>query len=160
MTRLVRLATCLWIAGAAWAVLDRSAWAAESAMKVGFAETDITPDIGMEQPGGYGKSFHRTLHDPCKVRAVVFDDGNSRVALVGVDALTVRRELVEPVRKEIQQKCGIPFEAILIGASHSHSSGPTCMVWPGEYDHASELVKKLAYEKSSCADLVYIKRVH
>ena len=29
----------------------------------------------MEQPGGYGKSFHCTLHDPCKVRAVVLTTG-------------------------------------------------------------------------------------
>lgn len=160
MTKLLRTAFCFLIAGLAFALPDCPTVAEEPAMKAGFAETDITPDIGMEQPGGYGKSFHRTLHDPCKVRAAVFDDGKSRVALVGIDALAVRRQLVEPVRKEIQEKCGIPFEAILIGASHSHSSGPTCMVLPGEYDHASELVKKLAYEKSSCADAVYLQRVH
>jgi len=105
--------------------------AEEPGMKAGFAERDITPDLGMEQPGGYGKSFHRTFHDPCKVRAVVFDDGRSRVALVGIDALIIRRETVAPVRQEIQQKCGIPGDAILIGASHSHSSGPTGMILPG-----------------------------
>ncbi len=128
-------------------------------LTAGFAETDITPEIGMEQPGGYGKSFHRVLHDPCKVRAAVFDDGKQRVALVGIDALAIRRPQVEAARKLIQEQCGILPEAVLIAASHSHSSGPTCMVLPGEYDHGSDLVKELAYEKSSCADAGYLEKV-
>lgn len=125
----------------------------------GFAEMDITPEIGMEQPGGYGKAFHKTLHDPCKVRAACFDDGQNLAILVGVDALMVPRSLVLSIRDKVHAECGIPREAILIGASHSHSSGPTGMIQPGEYDHASPLVQSLAYEKSSCADPKYLAEV-
>jgi len=127
------------------------------AFKAGFAERDITPDIGMEAPGGYGKSYHRTFHDPCKVRVAVFDDGKQRVALVGMDILFVTRHFVKEVRAEIQKRCGIKPECVLIGASHSHSSGPIGMGEPGDYDNASPLVKELVNDKSIVSNPDYMQ---
>lgn len=118
------------------------------AFTAGFAERDITPDLGMEAPGGYGKDYHRTFHDPCKVRAVVFSDGKQRVALVGIDMLFVTRALVLEARADIEKRCGIPGSAVLIGASHSHSSGPIGMSEPGDFDRASPLVKDLVENKT------------
>ncbi len=138
---------------------SQSRWQNNPTTQAGFAEADITPEIGMEQPGGYGKVFHRSLHDPCKARAAVFEDGGKRVAVVGLDALIVPRRLVAAVRKQVEGATGIAGEAVLINASHSHSSGPTGMIQPGEYDQAPELVRKLAYEHSSCADARYLKLV-
>jgi neutral ceramidase len=129
------------------------------AFKAGFAERDITPDIGMEAPGGYGKAYHRSIHDPCKVRAAVFDDGRSRVALVGIDALGIRRDTVQNVRRAVQDRSGIPGGSILIGASHSHSSGPLVWTLRGEYEQASPMVQRLAYEESTIADPKYVARV-
>jgi hypothetical protein len=136
--------------------LPASSPEAGAGFKAGFAERDISPEIGMEAPGGYGKAYHRTFHDPCKARAVVFDDGKTRVALVGIDALAIRGRTVQAVRKAIHQKCGIQPESILIGASHTHSGGPTELFLPGELDGASALVKSLAYEQSTCADPRYL----
>ncbi len=125
--------------------------------KAGFAERDITPQVGMEVPGGYGKAFSKRIHDPCKVRAAVFGDREQRVALVGVDALIVPRHVVLAARARILERCGIG--AVLVGASHSHSSGPVGMVIPGEFDDASDFVKDLAYQKSSLADGKYLETV-
>jgi hypothetical protein len=128
-------------------------------LRAGFAERDITPEIGMEAPGGYGKSYHKTVHDPCKVRAAVFDDGRGSVALVGIDALGIRRDTVRTVRQAIERRTGIPAGSILIGASHSHSSGPCVWIMPGEFDHASPLVQDLAYNQSTCVDPKYLATV-
>jgi hypothetical protein len=145
-------AVCICLSGA-------PAHAQVPTFKAGFAERDITPEVGAEQPGGYGKSYHKSLHDPCKVRAVVFDDAKNRVALVGLDALFIHRQTTLNVRKAIAQKTGLAEGAILLGASHSHSSGPMAGVMPGEYDHASKLVQKLAYEQSTVADPKYLEKV-
>lgn len=132
---------------------------AHGALTAAFAERDITPDIGMEVPGGYGKAFSKRIHDPCKVRIAVFGDGTQRVALIGVDALALPRALVLEARAEIERKCGLPGAAVMIGASHSHSSGPVGMVQPGEFDGASPLVQELAYQKSSMADAGYMAKL-
>ena len=113
----------------------------------------------MEAPGGYGKAYHQSIHDPCKVRAAVFDDGDSRVAVVGIDALGIRTDTVRKVRDAVQKRTGIPGSSVLIGASHSHSSGPIVWTMPGEFDHASPLVQRLAYKESTCVDPKYLARV-
>jgi hypothetical protein len=128
-------------------------------IRAGFAERDITPEIGMEVPGGYGKAFAKVIHDPCKVRAAVFDDGTTRVALVGIDALKIRRVDALAARAAITARTGIPGEHVLIGASHSHSSGPVGMIVPGDFDHADALVQQLAYEKSSNGHPAYIAKM-
>ena len=128
---------------------------AQTVFKAGFAEKDITPGIGSEMPGNYGKAYHRSFHDPCKVRAAVFDDGKTRIAIVGLDLLLVTRHLALEARAEIQRLCGIKPDAVLICASHSHSSGPIGMCEPGDYNNASPLVKHLATEKSVVSDPGY-----
>jgi hypothetical protein len=127
--------------------------------KAGFAERDVTPEIGMEQPGGYGKAFHKSIHDACKVRAAVFDDGKTRVALVGVDGIGIQRPVVAAIRKAIQEQCGIEPDHVMISASHSHSAGPICGVLPGQYDNAPPLIRTLAYEKTTTVDPAYIDHV-
>jgi predicted neutral ceramidase superfamily lipid hydrolase len=66
-------------------------------MKAGFAEREITPKVDPAK-----------IHDPLKVRAAVFDDGQRQAALVGVDALFVARPVVLAARRQIQERCGIP----------------------------------------------------
>lgn len=142
-------------------ILTLSTFAAEPApaLKAGFAERDITPAIGSERPGGYGKVLHTRFHDPCKVRVAVFDDGVHPLAVVSVDALFVPRAVVLNARAEIEKLTGLPAHAVMIAATHSHSSGPVGMVQPGQFDTAPADIRRLAYEESSLASADYLAHV-
>lgn len=128
-------------------------------LQAGFAERDITPDVGMQMPGNYLPNFVKGFHDECKVRAAVFDDGTMRVALVGVDSVIIPRDAVDAARKQIQKRCGIAPDAVMIGAAHNHSAGPIGLVDAEKYDDASALVRHLAYDESQAVDPGYKKWV-
>lgn len=105
-------------------------------MLIGFSSANITPSFGMEVPGGMSKRFTRGLHDDCLMTAAVFDDGQNAVALVGVDALSVRHSMCEQARAIIAEETGIPPEHVMFGASHTHSGGPACRLFDSESDPA------------------------
>ena len=92
----------------------------------------------MEAPGGYGKAYHKTIHDPCKVRASVFDDGRSRVAVVGIDALGIRRDTVLKVRRAIEERTGHP------GRVDPDRRVALALVGADRLDHARRVRPRLA----------------
>jgi len=112
-------------------VLPLSTWvglAADSAvLKAGVAVRTVTPDPLLPVSGGVGPSRPaREKKGELTVRALVFEQGNVRVAMGSVDFLGFPTALCEKVRKQVPT---IPAENILIGATHTHSA-PDCYAFP------------------------------
>jgi neutral ceramidase len=126
---------------------------ASAELTAGAANADITPPIGTPQfaytarsrafapheiplqivadPDGglYAKSFaaSRGIHTRVRARAIVFDTGSERFALVQTDLGGLPYAMVQRVF-ELIPDAGIPLENIQIAATHTHSStGP---IWP------------------------------
>ncbi|MCS7223631.1 MAG: hypothetical protein NZ959_03575 [Armatimonadetes bacterium] len=105
-------------------------------MRVGFASRDITPEVGAPIPGGFFRLTSTGVHDPLLTTAAVFEDGERTVALVAVDGLFAPTDLMSLARQEIERRFGISAEAVLIGASHTHSGGPIANGFESTEDRA------------------------
>lgn len=128
-------------------------------IKAGFFETDITPSLGMERPATYYKLFHTSIHDPLKVRACVMDDGQERVAVVGIDTCIVGSKTVRKARRAVRDACGIPETHILLAASHTHAGGPLFGLCEEDLIGAPDFVKRLALVESVSLDMDYERHV-
>src|SRR5438067_8708859 len=99
-----------------------------STLKLGFAKRSISPPLGVDL-AGYCQKPERTVQsvlDEMFARAIVFDDGERKASLVSADTILIGNSNIGIIRDRIQTETGIPAEAIMIAATHSHSA-PTCV---------------------------------
>ena len=91
-------------------------------LKVGVAETDITPPVGFPMAGYYHERLAEGAIDSLKAKAIVFRDANESAALVVCDLIGIATDLSREVRKLASEKTGIPAPNIVISATHSHTA--------------------------------------
>lgn len=92
-------------------------------LHVGFAATEITPRAMTPMAGYYHKRLSAGTHDPLLAKAMVLSDGETRVAIVSLDLISTTEKMVSEARRLASAETGIPGDAIMISATHSHT-GP------------------------------------
>ncbi|MBR2884729.1 MAG: neutral/alkaline non-lysosomal ceramidase N-terminal domain-containing protein [Clostridia bacterium] len=120
-------------------------------MKCGFYELDITPAIGSIIPGGFAARFANEILDKLYVRAVVFDNGETTLAIAVVDACGITSDITERIRARVTEITSIKAENIMVMATHAHGGGPT-LNWGEEVVTDEHYLRNLV-EKS--ADAIY-----
>lgn len=120
-------------------------------LKAGAAVRVITPDPLLPVSGGIGTPKQTTeKKGDLYARAVVFEKGDTRIAIVSVDNLGWSAALGDRSRALIQ---GIPAENILIGATHTHSA-PDAYGFPDENGKHHADLKYLDWCVRQIADAV------
>lgn len=120
-------------------------------LKVGAAVRVITPDPLLPVSGGIGvpkKSVEKK--GDLFARAIVFEKGGVRLAIVSVDNLGWTSALGDRSRALIK---GIPAENILIGSTHTHSA-PDAYGFPDETGKSNVDLKYLDWCVKQIADAV------
>lgn len=90
-------------------------------LRAGTAGVTITPDrpLYLEGYGGRSKPTTGTL-DPLEARAIVFDDGERRAAIVSADLCGLDAPSVQRIRAAAT--AGIPGEDLIVTYSHTHAA--------------------------------------
>lgn len=102
-------------------LLSAGAFGAE--LKMGVAAVKITPPLGAPMAGYYHGRAADGVHDDLFAKAIVLDDGKTRVAIVACDIVSLSNSVVTQARKYIADSTGIPAGHVMISATHAHT-GP------------------------------------
>jgi neutral ceramidase len=92
-------------------------------LQAGLAEIDITPPIGYRMDGYFTERLSTGVKDPLMAKALVFQQGDTKSALVVADLLGVPQTLTREVRARAAVRTGIPAANIAVTATHTHT-GP------------------------------------
>ncbi len=92
-------------------------------LRAGAAVVDVTPkDFPVNMVGNFGQNIADRAHDPLYARALVLDDGKTRLALVVVDNLGVSRGVADEAKDRAARRCGLLPDRILVSSTHTHTA--------------------------------------
>lgn len=95
-------------------------------LRVGFSEFDITPPLGTLMPGGFtGCLTTEPARGKLLATAAAFSVDGNELILVSTDTLSIQVATCDRIRRTISQTTGVPFDRILVGATHTHTGGQT-----------------------------------
>ena len=91
-------------------------------LKAGSASANITPPLGTAIPGGFRARYAENVDDELFAKAVVLDNGETRIAMVTCDLIAVTQQMVDTAKERIADRCGIPPEHVMVNATHTHTA--------------------------------------
>lgn len=95
----------------------------KSVLRAGWAKVNMTPAF-TTPTGGYGARRGKhwtTVHDSIYARAIVLDNGSTKVAVLALDLLITPPTVVEALKKRLPT-VGLSWENVYVGAIHSHNT--------------------------------------
>ncbi len=91
--------------------------------RAGAAAVDITPtSFPVIIAGNFTEQLATKAVDRLHARAIVLDDGTTKIAIVVVDSCGIEARFLDEAKRLAHDATGIPTDCMLIAATHSHSA--------------------------------------
>jgi len=108
-------------------------------LRAGAASVNITPPLGIGMRGYFTPRTAKDIHDDLYAKALVLDDGETKLAIVVCDLIGVERHYLDKAKHLILKRVGIPPSNVLISCTHTHT-GPVI----SDMDYGEFLAQKVA----------------
>ena len=91
-------------------------------LKAGSATANITPPLGTRIPGGFRPRYAENVDDELFAKAVVIDNGTTRIAIVTCDLIAIPEKVADAAKARIADRCDIPPAHVMVNATHTHTA--------------------------------------
>ena len=115
-------------------------------LQAGFARVNVTPMLGIGMAGYFVPRQADGVLDELEINALALEAGGTKAVLLSVDHCGIVKEVLNPMRQHICEVTGLPWEAVYIHATHTHT-GPFLNpdpTEPKEQEYARTVHHKLA----------------
>ena len=113
-----------------------------SSLSVGIGRQDITPPLGSWLMGYAPARRAESVGDPLHITVFAFEYAGVRSLLSTADVCLIGNPLSTEIRREMSAASGVPFEHIILSATHTHS-GPPMRATAGEAPVDPEYINQL-----------------
>jgi len=121
---------------------------ARISLRVGAARRKVTPPLHIPYLSSSGRGTYAPfegVHDDLWARAVVFDDGRTCIAVLAVDSIGYANEILPnaagftaTLRRRVASRTGIAPHALMLAATHAHSTPETIGLTDAMSDPAAQ----------------------
>ena len=94
--------------------------------RAGAAMVDITPSRELVNYNGDRLSIDADA-SPLRCHAAVFEDGETKGAILSVDTTFIDRTFLLRIRDACERATGVPGTNILVAATHTHPAPASCV---------------------------------
>lgn len=92
-------------------------------LQAGFARVNVTPPLGIPMRGYFQVRLAEGVLDELEINALALACGDSKVVLMTLDAGAIETPDVNIFIANVAEETGLPKEAIIIHAIHTHTAG-------------------------------------